>query len=95
MFKPWYNFKNYEARRWPMKNAAQIAKKFKALGHETRVEIIAVLAESPAYVLKIAEKIKTPQSNVSQHLKELEYAGFVEKEREFQKREPPLKDQKD
>jgi ArsR family transcriptional regulator, arsenate/arsenite/antimonite-responsive transcriptional repressor len=56
-----------------------MAEVFKALGDPTRLEIISLLTESENLCVNvIAEKTGMSQPAVSQHLKVLKNAGFVE-----------------
>jgi len=55
-----------------------MADNFKALGDPTRLEIISLLTESENLCVNvIAEKTKMSQPAVSQHLKVLKNAGFL------------------
>lgn len=49
----------------------------KALGHETRLEIVELLSQCPQTVEKIAEMLSTDIKSVSAHLKVLTNAGLV------------------
>ncbi len=57
-----------------MKKAAQ---KFKALADETRLRIIALLAEGELCVCDLMAILELPQSTVSRHLAYLRHAGWV------------------
>ncbi|ADQ14101.1 ArsR/SmtB family transcription factor [Halanaerobium hydrogeniformans] len=61
---------------------AELAELAKALGHRHRVKIIKMLAEFPennkCMVSSIVEELPIAQSTVSQHLKILKEAGWIE-----------------
>ncbi len=54
----------------------------KALGHETRLEIIEILSQCPQTVEKISDLLSTDIKSVSAHLKVLSRAGLVSAQRE-------------
>ena len=55
---------------------------FKALADATRLQIVKSLAEGPAYVELLAQRLDRSPSTVSFHLKKLEEAGLVQSTRE-------------
>lgn len=58
-----------------------LAKYAKALGHPARVYILEVLANKKCcYSGDMAEEIPIARSTLSQHLKELKYAGLIQGE---------------
>lgn len=57
-------------------------KLFKALADGSRLRILSALLDTPKYVEIIAERLELAPSTVSFHLKKLEDAGLVEKEKE-------------
>jgi ArsR family transcriptional regulator len=59
----------------------EVAEMFKLLSVDTRVEIIELLKAGPMTVNALAEALGVSQSAVSQHLRVLRSAGFVENER--------------
>ncbi len=58
-----------------------IARLFQTLGDTTRLQILHILKESPAYVLELVDKTGLKQSNVSKQLGILHEAGLVARER--------------
>lgn len=60
-------------------DAVDLARCFKALGHPARLEILRVLAQKQACICgDIVEEIPLAQSTISQHLKVLKEAGFIQ-----------------
>lgn len=63
-------------------NINNLAELAKALGHRHRIKIIKILAELPennkCMVSSIVEELPIAQSTVSQHLKVLKEAGWIE-----------------
>lgn len=58
-----------------------LAKYSKALGHPARIYILEVLAKQKCcYSGDMAEEIPIARSTLSQHLKELKYAGLIQGE---------------
>jgi ArsR family transcriptional regulator len=58
-----------------------LAKYAKALGHPARIYILEVLAnQSCCFSGDMAEEIPIARSTLSQHLKELKYAGLIQGE---------------
>lgn len=55
---------------------------FKALGDESRLAILSVLAEKPAYTEVLATRLKLAASTISFHLRRLEAVGLVESHRD-------------
>ena len=68
-----------------MGNIHELARFFKALADETRLRLVALLArQEPGNALcvgRLAGKLGTTTSNVSQHLRVLKDLGLVRKER--------------
>lgn len=62
-----------------MANSVEV---FKALAHESRLQILGTLLEGPAYVEVLAERLQLSASTVSFHLKKLEAAGLVRARKE-------------
>ncbi|MBE0599297.1 MAG: winged helix-turn-helix transcriptional regulator [Desulfuromonadales bacterium] len=62
-----------------MKKTAQM---FKALADETRLRIIALLAEGELCVCDLMAILDLPQSTVSRHLAYLRHAGWVDDRRQ-------------
>jgi len=62
-----------------MKKTAQL---FKALSDETRLRILALLAEGELCVCDLMATLELPQSTVSRHLAYLRNAGLVEDRRQ-------------
>ncbi|WP_461570060.1 ArsR/SmtB family transcription factor [Thermincola ferriacetica] len=60
----------------------KIAEFFKALGDETRLKIINMLAEQEMCVCEILDKLNMSQPAVSHHLKILRQAGLVKDSRD-------------
>lgn len=58
------------------------ARLFKALGDETRLSILHLLAENEANVTTISERLNIEQSNVSHQLKTLKTNRLVQSRRE-------------
>lgn len=54
----------------------------KALGHETRLELVELLAQAPRTVERLAEMLRVDVRSASAHLKVLARAGLVRSERE-------------
>ncbi|MCU1383977.1 MAG: transcriptional regulator [Acidobacteria bacterium] len=59
---------------------------FGALAHPTRRAILARLAKGHASVLELAEPFDMTQPAISKHLKVLERAGLIARERDAQRR---------
>ena len=56
---------------------------FKALGHETRARIVAILAdEGEKHVTELVERLAFDQSTISRHLKVLKTAEIVDSRKE-------------
>ncbi len=64
---------------WTMKKTAQL---FKALSDETRLRILALLAEGELCVCDLMATLDLPQSTVSRHLAYLRNAGLVDDRRQ-------------
>ncbi len=68
-----------------MNHIPELARFFKALGDETRLRLVALLARqergSALCVGRLAHELDTTASNVSQHLRVLKDLGLVHKER--------------
>jgi len=64
----------------------QLSRTFAALGDPTRRQILSRLAESEATVSELAEPFPMSLAAVSKHLKVLERAGLIERDREAQYR---------
>jgi len=64
----------------------QLSRTFAALGDPTRRQILCRLAESEATVSELAEPFPVTLAAVSKHLKVLERAGLIERDREAQYR---------
>lgn len=54
---------------------------FKALGNETRLRIVKYLLENDHCACEFESRVDKDQSTISRHLKVLEEAGMLEKER--------------
>ena len=67
-----------DPRRTPLALAAQAAK---ALGHPTRLRLLAVLAGGPLCVCQLTAVVRQATSTVSGHLLELRRAGLVAEEK--------------
>lgn len=63
-------------------NIENTIKLFKALSDGSRLKILSALVDSPKYVEIIAKRLELAPSTVSFHLKKLEDAGLVEKEKD-------------
>lgn len=59
----------------------QFVKIFKALSNNVRLEILSLLAEKPYCVNALVNQLDVSQPAVSQHLRVLENAGLVKKEK--------------
>lgn len=64
----------------------QLSRTFAALGDPTRRQILSRLAEGEATVSELAEPFPVSLAAVSKHLKVLERAGLIERDREAQYR---------
>jgi DNA-binding transcriptional ArsR family regulator len=64
----------------------QLSRTFAALGDPTRRQILSRLAEGEATVSELAEPFPISMPAVSKHLKVLEVAGLIERDREAQYR---------
>lgn len=62
-----------------MKTAALL---FKALSDETRLRLLALLAEGELCVCELTAVLALPQSTISRHLAYLRHAGLVEDRRQ-------------
>ena len=58
----------------------------KALGDETRLRILRLLAKDRLSVNELADKLKVSEYNVSKHLRVMKEAGLLEIEKEGQRR---------
>ena len=58
-----------------------VADLFAVLSDPTRLNILHLLKEKPAYVLEIVDRLGLKQSNVSKHLSLMYDAGLVSRER--------------
>jgi ArsR family transcriptional regulator len=56
----------------------ELALKLKALGHVSRLKILATLTESEKYLSRIAEEVGISRALAKVHLKKLREAGLVE-----------------
>lgn len=65
-----------------MTDAGELARLCRALGDETRVRIIALLANGELCVCHLEAALELPQPTVSRHLGVLRAAGVVEGRRE-------------
>lgn len=61
---------------------SQLVKLFKALGDNSRLELIKALMDKPLYVEVLAERLNLTASTVSFHLKKLQDVGLVAARRE-------------
>lgn len=59
-----------------------VSRLFKALGDETRLRIVALLAHGELCVCHVESALDLPQPTVSRHLAVLRHAGVVEARRE-------------
>jgi DNA-binding transcriptional ArsR family regulator len=66
-------------RRWAVKPSDHLDRVFHALSDPTRRRIILRLAQGSASVSELAEPFDMSLPAVSQHLKTLEEAGFIER----------------
>ena len=64
----------------------ELSRTFAALGDPTRRQILSRLAEGEATVSELAEPFRFSLAAVSKHLKVLERAGLIERDREAQYR---------
>ena len=64
----------------------ELSRTFAALGDPTRRQILSRLAQSEATVSELAEPFPVSLAAVSKHLKVLERAGLIERDREAQYR---------
>jgi ArsR family transcriptional regulator len=62
-----------------MDECVLVADIFKALANPTRLRILKILCSKNRNVIEIAEELGLTQSSVSQHLKILENAGVIKK----------------
>jgi len=58
----------------------------KALGDETRLRILRLLAKDRLSVNELADRLKVSEYNVSKHLRVMKEAGLLEIEKEGQRR---------
>jgi ArsR family transcriptional regulator len=63
-------------------NEESMAEIAHALSHPVRLQILAILRESEAFVMHLTARLDRPQSNISQHLAILREAGLVTDERD-------------
>jgi len=63
-------------------NCEKMSHTFKALGHPVRLEILCRLMKGKCCVNEISEKLKIPQSTISQHLGTLRNAGIIQPRKE-------------
>lgn len=66
----------------PTRTASALARGFHALSDETRLRIVAMLADGERCVCELAEALGAAQSRLSFHLKTLKKAGVVRDRRE-------------
>ena len=64
-----------------MATAKQLAKIYRALGNERRVEIMILLSKGPKTLTEISRKLSYPLSRTSAYVTELETFGLVKKTR--------------
>jgi DNA-binding transcriptional ArsR family regulator len=69
----------------------QLSRTFGALADPTRREILSRLAEGEATVSELAEPFPVSMPAISKHLKVLEQAGLIERDREAQYRPSRLR----
>lgn len=67
-----------------MEQIAVMADHFKLLGDKTRLTILVLLKEQDLCVCDLVELLDTSQPNVSQHLRKLKDAGYVNETRKGQ-----------
>lgn len=65
-----------------IKNQRLIVKKFKALSHPARIQLVQELIERDCCVGELQKCLKLSQPNVSQHLRVLKDAGVLEGKRD-------------
>ena len=65
-----------------MTDAGALSKLFRALGDETRVRIVALLAHGELCVCHLEAALELPQPTVSRHLAVLRAAGIVDGRRD-------------
>lgn len=63
----------------PLKSTVQ---KLKALSDPTRLKLLAMLTAKPLCVCELTYSLKLAQPTISRHMKQLEDAGFVSRERQ-------------
>ena len=59
-----------------------LVEQLKAVAHPTRLRVLALLGGGEFCVCQIAEVLQTPQSTVSETLRELRRAGFITERKE-------------
>ena len=67
-------------------NSEKAGEMLKALGHPTRLEIVAGLMKDECSVGEIQKKLGVPQSTISQHLRVLRNSGIITARKEGAKR---------
>lgn len=65
-----------------IKDRKKISKILKALSHPDRLEIVIGLYHNECSVSECQERMKLPQSTISQHLKRINEAGITQRRRE-------------
>lgn len=60
-----------------MKNFKEKSEMLKTIAHPIRLEILSGLIKNECYVNEMQEKLKIPQSTVSQHLSVLRRQGII------------------
>ena len=65
-----------------MKNYENVSKILKALSHPDRLNIVIGLYHNDCSVSECQQRMKLPQSTISQHLKTIIEAGITERRRE-------------
>jgi len=69
------------ATKTDLETFESVANLFSVLADPTRLSILHLLKQGPAYVLEIVERLRLKQSNVSKHLSLMYDAGLLERER--------------
>jgi DNA-binding transcriptional ArsR family regulator len=80
------NFAGMDLKRWLKVKRAHLDATFAALADPTRRAILAKLASGQASVSELAEPFEMTQPAISKHLKVLERAGLISRERDAQRR---------
>ena len=70
-----------DSARASLETFESVANLFAVLADPTRLSILHLLEQQPAYVLEIVEGLGLKQSNVSKHLSVMYDAGLVKRER--------------